>query len=210
MARASTGVRVRDARDERRGEPRLERAHVLVRAAMSRIDVIRDPAGEREPARAIGLGREQRVVEAAEAHAHDEHHGQREPRGELRRVDAGRRAARGNRPTPSTITHVRQRGKPGIGTLRCDRARSSPRPAPRRCAARSAARSSTDSRARAGAATLPAASSRSTSSLRSAPSTSSAPAATGFMPDDAQARARQTRAAARRRRASCRRRCRCR
>ena len=50
--------------------------------------MVRDPAGEREAARRDRLARQQRVVEATEAHAHDEHHGKSEARGKLRGVDA--------------------------------------------------------------------------------------------------------------------------
>ncbi len=74
---------MRHASQQRRGEPRPQHLDVFFHAGHLRIDLVGDPAGQAQAARADGLRGQQRVVEATEAQSHHQDHRQAEPRGEV-------------------------------------------------------------------------------------------------------------------------------
>ena len=67
------GGAMRHVGEQRGVEPLAQEGHVVVRGFHGRVDAVGDPAGQRQAARGDRLGGEQRMVQAAQAQADDEH-----------------------------------------------------------------------------------------------------------------------------------------
>ena len=88
-SRASTCGRCGMRPDERRGKALGEGGDVFVRGRHAGVDCVGDPAGEAKAGGAHRVGGEQRVVEAAQAKADHEDHGQAQRARQVARVQRG-------------------------------------------------------------------------------------------------------------------------
>ena len=81
--KAAAGRQAWNDAEQRGVQAGAQGGDVFVASRHFRIDLVGDPAGERQAARGDGLGREQAMVDAAESQADDEDHRQREADGEV-------------------------------------------------------------------------------------------------------------------------------
>ena len=90
---------------------------------------IGNPAGKPQTARLRRFQRQQRMIEAAEPHADDQHHRQVQPRAGYRRRSAGPPSGTSKPPTPSTTTTSARRGE--VGVIACNHRHANRHPASR-------------------------------------------------------------------------------
>ena len=183
----------------RRGPARMPRRSASASTLRSRErhagrQPVGDPAGQREPAPANRERRQQRMIEAAEAHADDEQHRQRRVRRATSSMSCRASSGTSAPPAPSTtIASARcaQRAGRADDRAEVDRRARLARGEVRRDRRR---RTRTDCDRRAARRRCPPPRARATSALSRV--AGSNPAATGFMPTARTAGARQARAAA--------------